>query len=246
MFTHASEPKKTWFDTSKDELSKFPDIDSSKIWNPQKHIEVVDALENMITSTNREVRSKRIVVSKDRNQLFALFAINDEIDEIYTLLIGLQNCTGKKISRVLYCGISDIQSGDILINKRIGEACKNTQNGDEKYLRQLGLTAIKLPTMKLAEKECIQQLQNIEISEEKANSIILEAIERKIIPERLIHDFIRIWRSDSKEHNNALDLLQTFMKVFTFLVPNKGNDIAEVMIQIQHLFDDKFQAEFEG
>jgi hypothetical protein len=182
---------------------------------------VIDTVGTALESAGFAVRRTQLPVARNGNQMFATMDLMAPLTPGVALAVGIRNSTDKSLplrfcagSRVFDCENLAFQSE--LIVKR-----KHTINGAVRFQEAITLAVQGLPQFQAAEVARIGRLQQVELTPDTADALILRAFERKLVPSAALEDVLQEWRHPSHPEFQSRTLW-SLMNAFTEILGNRG------------------------
>lgn len=196
------------------ELIEAPPPTSS--WFPLKHLTVVTAVEGTLDRAGFSIVKSRLSVSHDGFRFFAVLDLASQIGSSETLSIGIRNSNDKSFPIGFCCGARTFVCDNLAFSAEIIIARKHTRFGENRYREGIANAVATLPQFVANETRRIEVMKNKSISDDQANSLILQSAERRVIGWRSIPQVLREWRLPTQDEfrpRTTYSLLNAFTEV---------------------------------
>jgi hypothetical protein len=189
-------------DVSRDELGTFPAPPPTDTWFPLPHAEVLTATQETLEGAGFNIGQARYSLSHAGARFFGTLDLTHRISDAgggVTLAVGIRNSTDKSFPIGFCCGTRVFVCDNLAFTSEIVVSKKHTRFGRERFLEGISAAVSSLNQYQQAAGAWINHLQHWDLSEDAANSYLLQAYERGIIGARLLPLVIREWRNPKFE-----------------------------------------------
>ena len=210
----------------------------TETWFPLAHRTVLDRVLTTLDGAGFQVRRQEFGLSKDNHQFFGTLDLAADISEGVTLAVGIRNSTDKTLpigltagSRVFVCDNKAFAS-DILVVR------KHTRFGEMRFGHAIAQAVSQLHQYLGVEARRIAWMREAEVTDDKANSLILQSYEQGIIGARLLPEVIHEWRApkhDVFKERTVWALLNAYTEVLKDRQRTQPARAAEETIRLQSL-----------
>ena len=213
-------------------LSRIETPPPTRTWFPVRHASVLDTAVRSLEEAGYRVGAKRLAVSHQGARFFGTLDLTTELtpDGMVTLAVGLRNSTDQTFpmgfcagSRVFVCSNLAFRA-DLLVRR------KHTRFGAVRFGDDIAGAVMRLDDFSKTEAERIVRLKTTDLTDERAESLILRAAAyRGIIPLRLLTKVTEEWRSPMHvafQPRTAWSLLNAFTGVLHGLQDRNPSDLA--------------------
>lgn len=163
-------------------------------WFPLSHIDVYKRAKDAMDEFGFSIRREHLSVTKEGKRFFGTLDLVSPLTEGVTLSVGLRNSFDKTFaigfcagSRVLVCD-NLCFSGELLI------ARKHTKHGGTRFGVDINHAVAQLEQFKEEESKRINVLRNEHVTDMKAESLIVRAMDQGIISSQDIPKVLTEWR----------------------------------------------------
>jgi hypothetical protein len=188
----------------------------TKTWFPVAHRAVLDSVESTLEGAGFQIRQSRLSLSHGDARFFGTLDLTTPIHEGVALAVGIRNSTDQSFPIGFCCGHRVFVCDNLAFTSEIVVSKKHTRFGQERYLEGLARAVGSLNEYKESAAGWIAQLQATDLSEDAANSYLLQAYEQGIIGMRLLPLVIKEWRRPTHEEyrpRTAYSLFNCFTDV---------------------------------
>lgn len=184
---------------TKGDLELIPAPKATDTWYPIRHYDVLDCVEQTLAASGFEIKSCFFSVSKQNKRFFGVLDLKSELADGVTLSVGVRNSNDKTFpigfcigNRTFVCDNLSFSS-DVVISKR------HTRHGENRYREGIANAISKLVDYQQLEAKRIEQLQHQPLSEQRAESLLLRAWDKKLVGTRTLRPLLEEWRNPSFE-----------------------------------------------
>jgi hypothetical protein len=203
-------------EVSREELSTIDAPPPTARWYPVPHRSILNSVWSTLEGAGFEIRESKLSVSHEGARFFGTLDLATTIREGVSLTVGIRNSTDKSFPIGFCCGQRVFVCENLAFTSEIVVSKKHTRFGKERYLEGLARAVASLNQYRESAAGWIDRLQNYDLSEDAANSYLLQAYERGIIGVRLLPLVIEEWRNPKFEEyrpRTAYSLFNCFTEV---------------------------------
>ena len=185
-------------------------------WYPLKHSTVVTAVEGTLDRAGFSIVKSRLSVSHDGFRFFGVLDLASQIGSSESLSIGIRNSNDKSFPIGFCCGARTFVCDNLAFSAEIVIARKHTRFGENRYREGIANAVGTLPQFVANETQRIEAMKAHELSDDQANSLILQSAEKQVIGWRCIPNVLREWRAPTQEAfqpRTTYSLLNAFTEV---------------------------------
>ncbi len=204
-------------------------------WFPLSHGTVLAKVKETLSDAGYTVQRTQLGLSADNAQFFGVMDLTAALAHQVTLSVGVRNSTNKTFpigfcagSRVFCCDNLAFRS-ELLVKR------KHTKHGSMRFAQAIGEAVTKLGTFKEDESRRIYFMATTEVSEPQADSLILRAYEKGIVPTPMLPRVIREWREPQFNDFKARTLWSLFNCFTTVLMDKARTNPASYAAQTMRL-----------
>lgn len=218
-------------EVSRDELTMLPCPPPTKTWAPVGHGRVLETALATLGEAGYSVEKMRFGLTRDDGRFFGTLDLATQLstDGTVTLAVGIRNSIDKTFpmgfcagSRVFVCDNLAFRS-DLMVRR------KHSPNGVAHFSADIATAVMQLASFKEAEMNRIAAMTQADMPDERAESFILRAaIDRGIIPLRLVPQVVREWKEPRHELFHARTAWSLFNAFTTALGSMQQSNPAEL------------------
>jgi hypothetical protein len=208
-------------------------------WFPLRHSQVLSTVERTLGDAGFTIQTSELGLSSNNARFFGTLTLGSPVCEGVSLAIGIRNSHDKTFpigmcmgSHVLVCDNLAFSS-DVIVTK------KHTRFGEERFNEGISHVVLGLHAYREQEALRIERMRQSEIGDDQANSLILQAYERKIVSPALLPKVIREYRQPTIEDfvpRTRWSLLNAFTEVLKARRKYPAS-FASLTIRLQSLLD---------
>jgi hypothetical protein len=180
-----------------DELQTFKALPPEGRWFPVAHGHVLQLVHAALSQAGYAVNKQQLSVARAGHRFFGVMDLESSLAPGVRLAVGVRNSTDKSFplgfcagNRVFVCDNLAFRS-ELLIRR------KHTRNGERNFASAIGNAVAQLESFKAVEAARIGRLQNLWLSSDQADALILRSYEQGIVSTRDLPDVLKEWRTPS-------------------------------------------------
>ncbi|MGE0536207.1 MAG: hypothetical protein AB7O68_14600 [Pirellulales bacterium] len=225
-------------DVDRAELSLIEAPPPTRTWYPLKHADVLDTVCETLDGVGFGVESMQLSVARDNARFFGTLRLTNRVNDIASIAVGIRNSVDKSFPIGFCVGTRVFVCDNLAFRSEIVIARKHTRFGQTRFNEAVSKAVLGLHQYQVAEEERIRMLQRWELSEETANSLILQSFESSIVSVRLLPAVIREWRNPPIEDfapRTGWSLLNCFTSALKDRQRRNPQEAALATIRLQKL-----------
>jgi hypothetical protein len=190
-------------------------------WFPLSHGTVLKKVTETLKDAGYAIQRQQCGLSADNARFFGVLDLATTLVSGVTLSCGVRNsidktfpigfCTG---SRIFVCDNLAFRA-DLLVKR------KHTRFGDVRFSQAIGEAVVKLGGFKDEEAARIRFMQSAEVTNDRADALMLRAFEKGIVSSPTLPAVIKEWREPSFEDFRSRTLWSLF-NAFTTALRDKA------------------------
>jgi len=164
-------------------------------WYPIAHSRVLQIAKTSLAEAGYEIQKMELGVTKEGNRFFGVMNLASQLVPGVCLAIGIRSSVDKSFplgfcagQRVFCCDNLAFRS-ELIVKKR------HTLNGERNFVGAIAGAVSQLAAFKEVEARRIEQMKELTLTADHADSLILRAYEREIIGARDLPWVLREWRN---------------------------------------------------
>ena len=198
------------------ELATIEPPAPTRAWFPLAHRAVLDSVGDALQGAGFAICRSRLAVSHGGARFFGTLDLTMSIVEGVSLAVGIRNSNDQSFPIGFCCGQRVFVCDNLAFTSEIVVSKKHTRFGQERYLEGLARAVASLEQYRQSAAGWIEQMQARRLNDDRANSLLLQAYERKIIGLRLLPLVVDEWRRPTREEyqpRTAYSLFNCFTEV---------------------------------
>lgn len=185
-------------------------------WFPLKHSAVLDRVMSTLDASGYHVTKASFALSADNHKFFGTLDLQSPIADGITLAVGIRNSNDKSFPIGFMAGDRVFCCDNLAFSAETVIARKHTRFGEIRFNEALSRAVLGLRQYTDVAQKRIEALQHFDLSEDAANSYLLQSADKGIIGWRLLPQVIREWRNPSHEEfkpRTAWSLFNSYTEV---------------------------------
>lgn len=203
-------------EVSREDLRLIEAPQATSTWYPVKHSTILEAVEGTLDRAGFTTVKSRLSVSREGSRFFGVLDLHSRIGQSESLSIGIRNSNDRSFPIGFCCGTRTFVCDNLAFSAEIVISKKHTRFGENRYREGIANAVDSLPQFVAHEQLRLEAMKARELSEDEANSLILQSAEQHLIGWRAIPEVLREWRQPSVEEfqdRTAYSLLNAFTEV---------------------------------
>lgn len=228
---------------NREELDRVEAPPATGTWYPVKHSLVVDTVNQSLVAAGFQVERMQFTLSRNDARLFATMDLSSHVASGVNLAVGIRNSIDKSLPLGFAAGNRVFVCDNMAFRSELLVARRHTRNGATRFQEAICQAAQSLVQFKELETARIRRFQNTELSDVKADSILLRSYEQGLVSHRLLPRVIKEWRTPSFEEfseRTVWSLLNAFTRVFGDRLQTNPQQFASLTINLQDMLDKEF------
>jgi hypothetical protein len=188
-------------------------------WYPLSHQTVLRRVKDTLGEAGFVVKREQLALAKDNHRFFGTLDLESQLVHGVALSVGVRNSTDKSFpigfvagSRVFVCDNLAF-SAELLVRR------KHTRFGEQRFAADIAAAMPKLGQFRELEAKRIEGMARTEVTDTLAESIILRAFEKGVVPAPLLPAVIREWRAPKHDDFKPRTLWSLFNAFTSALTP---------------------------
>jgi len=224
------------------DLEQIPAPAPTDTWFPVSHAQVANATVGTLGNAGFEISRMEFALSPDDARFFGTIDLSSEVCAGVNLAVGIRNSTDKTLPIGFCCGERVFVCDNLAFAADITVTTKHTRHGEDRYVEGIANAVFALHGYQIGAQKRIERFQQAELSEDRANSLILQTYERGIVGARMLPRVLKEWRepchADFRERT-VFSLLNCFTEVLKDRQKARPNEAAQETIRLQRFFEQK-------
>lgn len=182
-----------------EELAQVPAPPATATWFPVPHHQVFQSVVETLEGAGFSVRQSRLSLARNDARFFGTLDLATPVSDGVSLAVGIRNSTDKSFPIGFCCGTRVFVCDNLSFTSEVVVSKKHTRFGAERYLEGISNAVSGLHQYKEAAANWIGRMQHWDLSEDAANSYLLQAYEKGVIGMRLLPLVLQEWRQPKFE-----------------------------------------------
>jgi hypothetical protein len=225
---------------TREELDRVEAPSPTETWFPVKHSLVIDTVSQSLASAGFQVERMNFALSRNDARLFATMDLASPLATGVNLAVGIRNSIDKSLPLGFVAGARVFVCDNMAFRSELLVTRKHTRNGAARFQEAICQATQSLVQFREVESQRIRKFQHLELSDVKADSILLRSYEQGVVSHRLLPRVIKEWRTPSFEEfsdRTAWSLLNAFTGVLGERLRSNPQQFAALTIRLQDLLD---------
>ncbi|HYT87554.1 MAG TPA: DUF932 domain-containing protein [Gemmataceae bacterium] len=209
-------------------------------WFPVKHSLVIDTVSQSLQAAGFQVERMKFALSRGDARLFATMDLASALATGVNLAVGIRNSTDKSLPLGFVAGARVFVCDNMAFRSELLVTRKHTRNGATRFQEAICQATQALVQFREIESQRIRRFQELELSDVRADSVMLRAYEHEVVSHRLLPQVIKEWRTPSFEEfsgRTAWSLLNAFTAVLGGRLKTNPQQFAALTMRLQDLLD---------
>lgn len=227
-------------EVSREELDRVEAPPATATWFPVKHSTVINTVQGALTASGFEVRRVQLALSRSDQRMFATIDLASTLAHGVTLAVGVRNSTDKSFPLGFCAGSRTFVCDNLAFRSDITVTKKHTRFGAQRFEGEIARAVTTLGAFQRHEAERVRALQRTELSDERAEALMLRSFEAGNVSHRVLPRVIAEWRKPSFEEfsaRTAWSLLNAFTTALGGRAKSNPQAYAAVTMRLGGLID---------
>ncbi len=228
---------------TREDLAAVPCPPATTTWFPVSHQACTDAVLLALADAGFQVERMSFALSRNDHRLFSVMDLQSPLVTGVQLAIGIHNSLDKSLPLGFAAGSRVFCCDNLAFRGEIIVARKHTRNGQARFTEAIQKAVQSLTQFRTAEAARIRRLQQFDLTDTKAESVLLKTYEQGIISHRQLPDAISAWRKPKFEEFQERTGWALYNALTTALAPRfKSNpqQFASLTVRMAALLDTEF------
>lgn len=171
----------------------------TRTWFPLKHSTVLDRTCETLDAAGFRIDSMQLSVARAEARFFGTLRLNNRITPEVSLAVGIRNSNDQSFPIGFCVGERTFVCDNLSFHSEIVISRKHTRFGETRFQEAMSRAVLGLHQFQASAAQRIAALNNWELSDDQANSLILQSFESGIVSNHLLPTVIREWRQPAIE-----------------------------------------------
>jgi len=234
---------------TREELDLIKAPESTATWFPVDHSLVIDTVSQALVAAGFQIERMKFAVSRTNDaRLFAVADLTSVLATGVNLAVGIRNSFDRSLPLGFVAGSKVFVCDNLQFRSELIVARKHTRHGAQRFQSAICQAIQSLVQFRTTETARIRRLQFTELTDLKAESVLLRSYEQGLVSHRLLPRVIEQWRKPSFEEfeaRTAWSLLNAFTTVIGERLSTNPQEYAALTIRLQAMLDQEFFAAVE-
>ena len=212
-------------------------------WFPVRHSLVIDTVSKSLESAGFRAERTQFALSRGDARLFATMDLASPLAVGVNLAVGIRNSTDKSLPLGFVAGARVFVCDNMAFRSELLVSRKHTRFGATRFDEAICQATKSLVQFREVESQRIRRFQHLELSDVRADSVMLRAYENGVVSHRLLPRVIREWRRPSFSefaNRTAWSLLNAFTTALGGRLRTNPQQFAALTVRLQDLLDREF------
>jgi len=223
---------------TREELNAVEVPPPTDTWFPISHTDVLDSVVGKLGDIGFQVQRQQLALSNGGARFFGTLDLVAPIAEGVTLAVGIRNSIDKSFPMGLVAGSRCFVCDNLSFASTITIKHKHTRFGANRFQSRVATSVAGLQEYRELAAKRIEVFRNTDLSEDKANSLMLQAFENRVVNSRLLPKVIEEYREPSHEEfqpRTVWSLLNCFTEVLKERRDHNPHEFARLTIRLESM-----------
>lgn len=228
-------------EVSREQLTQFVLPPPTRTWKPISHTTVLDNALQTLQEAGYGIAKARLAVSREGQRFFGTLDLTTPLtpDGSVALAVGLRNSVDQSFPKGFCAGARVFVCDNLAFRSDLMVKRKHTLNGVSRFSSDIAHAVQSLASFKEAESARIARMQELEMTDALAESLMLRAcVVRGIVGQRHLPLVYREWHEPKHEAfrpRTAWSLLNSFTAVLRELQEKNPAELAHRTMRLHAL-----------
>jgi len=223
------------------DLEAVPVPPATETWQPVGHAHVVDMVTGQLDQAGFAVSKMQLALSKDDARFFGTIDLTSEVCDGVGLAIGVRNSLDKSFPLGFCCGDRCFVCDNLAFGADIIVTAKHTRNGEGRFADGIANAVLSLHGYRIGAGKRIDRFRQNELTDDRANSLILQSYRRGIVGARLLPKVCDQWEiptHDEFRPRTMWSLLNAFSEAYKDRQGARPAEAAQETIRLQRFLEE--------
>jgi hypothetical protein len=212
---------------------------ATKTWYPLPHALVLDTVRETLATAGFGIAHQRLALTRHDARFFGTLDLENEICQGVRLAVGIRSSFDKSFPIGFCCGERVLVCDNLSFGSEVVISKKHTRFGKERFDEGVAKAVVSLREYQQVAAERIDRMRHCPLTDDRANSLMLQAWEQGIVSHRLLPQVVAAYRRPSVNafrERNAWSLFNAFTGALKSRLSNPAAHAA-LTIKLQSLID---------
>lgn len=223
---------------TREELDQIEAPPPTATWYPLRHATVLDRVMETLDGAGFQIVRSQFAVAQQNHRFFGTLDLTTGIAEGITLTVGVRNSTDQSFPIGFAVGSRVFVCDNLAFSSEIVVARKHTRFGELRFNEAICKAVQSLHQYQDVAAKRIAWMQTAALSDDQANSLMLQAAEKEIVGWRALPKVIDQWREprfDEFRDRTSWSLFNAFTQVLKDRQQTQPARAAHETIRLQKL-----------
>jgi hypothetical protein len=186
---------------SYDEVASVPTPAATRTHYPVPFHHLIDAARNALSGAGYVCCREQFALSAGDQRFFGTLDLTHNLADGVTLAVGVRGSHDKAFAQSWCAGSRVFVCDNLAFSAELIVVKKHTRFGSGRFVDGVNDAVAHLEGYTRSERERIEWMQNTELSDERAESILLRAFERGILNTHSLPEAVKQWREPAFEEH---------------------------------------------
>lgn len=221
-----------------EELEQVPAPPETETWFPIRHSKVLHSAVETLSEAGFQVHRTQLALSRSNARFFGVLDLVAPITTGVNLAVGIRNSVDKSLPISFCAGTRVFVCDNLAFRSEIVVARKHTKYGALRFQEAIGKAVGTLPQFREKEHDRVICFQQAEITEDRAEALMLRSFEKGIVSYRMLPEVIDAWRHPKLEEfvpRTLWSLEQCFTGTLAGVQKSNPQRFASLTIRLQDM-----------
>jgi len=212
----------------------------TETWFPVSHHSVATATIGTLERAGFEIGKMQLALTADRSKFFGTLDLKSEVCDGVALACGIRNSIDKSLPIGFCCGERVFVCDNLAFAADIVFSRRHTRFGEDRFVEGIANAVFALHGYQVGARKRIERFHQAELTDDRANSLILQTYEQGIIGARRLPNVLQEWRKPRHEEfeaRNVFSLQQAFTEAFKDRQLARPNEAAQEVIRLTRFLE---------
>jgi hypothetical protein len=217
-------------------LDAVPVPPATATWFPIGHGRVLDTTLTTLAQAGFQVTRQQLAVAKEGARFFGTLDLESPVAPGVALAVGIRNSIDQSLAISFCAGSRVFICDNLAFHSEIVVSRKHTRFGGDRFQEAIGRAVGTLGQFQAKERQRIARFQEEQLTDERAEALILRSYEQGLLSYRLLPEVITAWRKPPFEEfapRTLWSLENCFTGAFASVQRTNPQRFASVTIRLQ-------------
>jgi hypothetical protein len=225
------------------ELDTIQAPPATETWFPLRHSDVLDRVITTMAEAGFKASGMKHALTRNNARYFGVIDTESAVGSGVTLAVGVRNSTDKSMPIAMTAGHRVFVCDNMAFRSDILVVRKHTKNGAARFAEAISRAVQQLHQFKEEETRRIKRLQQLTLTRDQKDALILRAFEEEIVSARQLPAVIQQAHSPDMnwgDIDSAWCLFNCLTYVLADVLKSNPSRFTSTTMKLQHLIDARF------